>query len=319
MGRVGSGVQYRITYADYRNRGTEDVTTIWIEGKLTFSCFGATSLNSHFNGTVWPSTAVAIGMHTAQITVDGVPHQDDWEFTKHSESGPLFISNDTAAAFYTLLRSSSNVEISFTGQPDADLDIDLSQLFTTPVQVNIDNCGQPILPETNDYAPIVDVNETGVVRYTAFFDRSEPDAVSTNVTTVRGPADAAHLTITVGCFAGKWIHFILNNLEGLQPGQTDVSLAIGDRDASRSQWTAYDYETSNVRRASAYFLPDGEMLALLSIADTVTIEVHGTDLGPLTFDMTGLFDSPLQDNLDNCIFNASGETRDLPTPFVTSE
>lgn len=262
--------------------------------------------------------ALDLGDHLARIRVDGELDDRQWKFTRHSSDGPLHIATELRDAYHALFMSSSVAVITFDGLPDEPLTISTELLFSTPVQSNIENCGQPLWPESKDYVPYGDVNGRDVVRYDTRVDPNQGGALTTNATTLRGPTDAPDLTLTVGCFAGKWIHFIVNQLPTIEPGPTDVSMAVGSRDVVRSQWQAYGYDTPAGQRSSVYILPDGETLAMLSIAETVTIEVHSIDLGPLTFDLTGLFATPVQENIDACIFSAPGQTRMLPLPYIAN-
>ena len=325
-GTLEEVVRFRNTYGDQARRGYGLNSHISINGSdggvIGIDCFNVMSPNYWVQTYVRPiedEIALDIGTHQAIVGADGIAGEREWTFVRYSADGPLHISNDQKDDFLRLLRWSSMAFIEFNSLPGDPVRLNTRLLFGTPVQVNIDNCGQPLWPDVNHYVPFSNVDQTGNVRYHAFVSSSDayPGTISTNVTTTRGPADAPESTLTVGCFAGQWIHFIVNNLPAIEPGLTDVSMVIGDREAVRSQWQTYPYGSGS-DRSNAYILPDAETVALLSIAHTVSIEFHDIDLGPLTFSMAGLFDSPVQENLDNCVFYLKGETRELPPSFVTS-
>ena len=183
-GRVGDDVGYGLSVADHRNLGVEDKSSIQIERKLGMDCFSALSPSlSWIQSYVFPGSQLAIGTYTARIKADGVWHDGEWEFIKYSDDGALHISRQYVVAYHELLWSSSEVEFSFNGHPRAKRVIDLSQIFTTPLQANIENCGAPLWPVVNDYATNGDTQlgddpssalSTSDFTYTYYGDIPEP-------------------------------------------------------------------------------------------------------------------------------------------------
>ena len=313
-GRVGDDVGYALGYSDRRGLGLESVTSIHIDRKLGIQCFSGIPRSSWVQSYTWPGSDLPTGTYTARIQADGVSQDGEWEFTKYTDDGPLHISRESLDAYHELLKSASEVEISFDGWPQAKQEIDLSQVFTTPVQANIDNCGAPLWTDANDYVPIVNSQAYGTLSYEA---RMQEDTVFTNVSKVQGTEELAHLNVQIHCNRGSETNFVVGNLPPLEPGQYEVSIAIGDGDAVRSLWYSYQSIHDTEVTSSVSTTPSPQMLALLRLATTVTVEVHDTDLGPVSFDLDGIFDTPVQENFDNCGFYVPGETRMLPPPFVT--
>ncbi len=291
-------------------------------GQIGIDCFNVISPNHWLQSYVRPPDGpldLDIGNHWARITTDGEQDSRHWMFVRHSENGPLHISHDQKAAYHALLMSSATAQIVFDALPDAPLSINTRWLFSSPVQANIENCGQPLWPSVNDYVPSVGSGGTRAAGYSTGSAHPDNGLGNTSVSTNFGPAAAPDVTLGLSCLSTARIYFSVNNLPVIDPGQTEVSMAIGDQEPVRAEWFASPYtidrDSGNALSSRIHIFPDPVAIAQLMIADTITIEAHDTSLGAISIPLAGLFDTPLQENIDNCVFTEPGNDLNVRIAF----
>ena len=102
----------------------------------------------------------------------------------------------------------------------------LTALFGTPVQANIDHCGQDLWPQTATYVPIVNVQgqASAAVRYSV--RRAADGAVFTSVTSRITASDAPEgsVTLEVACNTDD-LYFSVGNMRTIEGNETDLSLS----------------------------------------------------------------------------------------------
>ena len=313
-GRIGDDVGYSLVIRDHRGRGVEDRSSVIIDWKIGLDCFGAAAPSgSWLQSYVWPASDLAVGTYTARIKIDGTVHEGEWEFRKWSDDGPLHISRQQIDTYHDLLFSASTIEFRFGGQPRATQEIDLTSVFTSPVQINIENCGAPLWPDANDYVPNVDAHEAGLVPYNTGVDRLQPDSVHTNASTVSREEATRHFQIRISCTHSNELVVVISPLSELEAGRSPVTYRIDDGPEINESWQSVQHiDREGIVTWSGSASNPKELIARLRLATTLSIEVMASGLEPINFDLAGLFETPLRENIDNCGFNVEGETRMLP-------
>ena len=106
----------------------------------------------------------------------------------------------------------------------------------------------------------------------------------------------------------------------IDEAEVDVTLTIDGRVSETSTWfvSHFDDAFDDGSRSSVTSLDSARHLAQLRGASSVTVEIPATGLAPFTYDLTGMFDTPVQENIDECGFYKPGETREPPPEFNTS-
>lgn len=221
---------------------------------------------------------------------------------------------------YERLRNGVTLEVELPFSPIIRMSFSLSALFSTPVQANIDNCGNELWPQIATYVPIVnaDGQTSSNISYrsTWFAD----GAISTNVksaaTSDPAPAKAAYLAISCDSRSGLSAYIEIlqrGELESIQGRQAEVTLVIGDHAAETSLWNVRVYEGR-----ARFAFPDADRLAArLRDASVATVEIPASGISPFAFDLGGMFDTPVQGNLDECGYYKMGETRWLRPDVAT--
>ncbi|MXX48450.1 MAG: hypothetical protein F4Z38_09155 [Chloroflexi bacterium] len=238
-----------------------------------------------------------------------------------SESGWTFAPFE---ADYGRLRQSARVEFEIPLSPLVRVSFDLSALFSTPIQANIDNCGADPWPQMNSYVAIIQA--TGSVGERISY-RAEPvfraDITSTPLVSTHleswekselGQGGWVRLSVT--CEGSNHLAVQLGNFEWDESNTSErVILEVGDHAPEASQWRVH-IATKRKDKPGPYGYSlrssDPERLvAQMRGASVVRIQIPSIGLGPVGFDIDGMFETPVQGNLDECGHYLSGETRRL--------
>ena len=194
---------------------------------------------------------------------------------------------------------------------------DISSLLGTPIQVNFDNCGRAYWPPGHTYVPVVAAREQRS-RYVIYRAREREDGtVSTTVelkaiTTFEGDGES---TLEAHCFGGSALQAQINLPPGVESGQADVTLRIDDLPPDTSTWIVEGTASRGILHppSNAY------LLAQLRRASVVIVEAPDVIPTPIRFLVSGMFDTPVQGNLDECGYYQAGEVRTLPLPLNAYE
>ena len=223
---------------------------------------------------------------------------------------------------YERLRQGARVEYEIPLSPVVRVSFDLSALFSTPVQANIDGCGVELWPQVRSYVAITQA--TGSIGEHISY-RAEPvyrsDISSTPVITThvaswakakRGHGGWARLS--VGCDSSNELSVRIGVFKLDAGGSTDVTLAVGAHAAETSQWhldIAIQFISDGKYGYSLRSPDPEELIARMRGASVVRVRIPSIGFGPVDFDIEGMFDSPVQGNIDECGQYAPGETRRL--------
>lgn len=109
------------------------------------------------------------------------------------------------------------------------------------------------------------------------------------------------VSLTLGCGGGRWL--LISNLPWEGQKSAALLISLDDLPAHKEyvHLQRYDvYSRDGHGEAASFQLDDNVWYEQLRSANTLTIELLDSDLDPLTFDLTRLFGTPFQDDIDNC-------------------
>ena len=129
-------------------------------------------------------------------------------------------------------------------------------------------------------------------------------------------AAGSHLTLRVACWDGHGLQVSIQGTPVLAENEIDVTLMIDENEPETSTWSTWPQ--GGVPGASNFSQESGRHLAQLRGASSLTVEIPATGLPPFTFNLRGMFDSPVQENIDECGFYKPGETREPPVELNNS-
>ena len=183
------------------------------------------------------------------------------------------------------------------------------------MQENFDNCGKWKAGASNeieyDYVPV-----TGGERLSATLsygaDRLSNGNISSSVNkdVFLDGAFQGRLRFTSGCWNSQGLDLRIDGLLESDATSHRVTVRIDDQAEVVEVWHSWN---ENGRQMVSP-RDDLGLLQRLKGASSVTFTVEGSDLTPVTFDLTGVYDTPIQGNLDNCGMYKQGETRELEQP-----
>ena len=216
---------------------------------------------------------------------------------------------------YESLRSGETLMIEIALDPVFRATFDLAALFGTPLQANIDNCGIPVWPEPEPpYVPLVNVDGSSSesLRWNA---RLLGDDLLSNVTNLALVADSPRgvLQLTNTCFRGE--RFLnIDELERTDAEFLNLMLEIDGVSLPVEAWAVEPVTHLDGTEVSSAAAPNAARLsAQLRNASTLTVTFDGSGMPPVTFDLAGMFDTPIQGNIDNCGNYAPGLSLGLNT------
>ncbi len=189
----------------------------------------------------------------------------------------------------------------------------LAELFATPIQTNFDNCKRDYWSSPPTYIPLVAQRErlSRVLVYSAY--REEDNTVSTGVwsTAVDPPEVDGVFKMQATCYSGSVAQFFIETPLEVEAGRVSVSLTVDGRPLGPTLWGMEQQGSVGLLvHPSAR-----QLIAQLREASVAVAEVPELTSVPITFDVRGMFDTPVQGNLDECGYYKPGEVRTLPLPL----
>ena len=318
-GRTDEGVFYRVSYPDW-NDG-ERFTSVSIaatggsrsgRGELTeshFHCYGGRQFNTFVSGL-----PIDPGEHVVRSRLDHGDWVEERWSTRIDGSGDTVADVGTIQGDYDRLLEAQTLELEFPSTPVMRRSFDLNALFDTPVQTNFDNCGAPLWTQDTTYVPILARGQTsGSISYRALMAQANDLVYSEISNHVSYPdAQGDRLGVEIGCDEGGSRFVRVGWFKVSETETLDVTLEIDGREFEAEPWRVLTWTTQSDSWAAAQSPESSRLIARLRDATSLTVTIDGTDLPPVTFDLTGMFDTPIQENIDECGFYQPGETRELP-------
>lgn len=146
-------------------------------------------------------------------------------------------------------------------------------------------------------------------------DRRPPELLSYGVTEQDGFPRSTHVqywvnrpglewegvSLHLSCGGGRWL--LISNLPWEGQNRAILLISLDDLPAQKEyvHLQRYDvYSRDGHSEAASFQLDDNVWYEQLRSANTLTIELLDSDLDPVTFDLTRLFGTPFQDEIDNC-------------------
>lgn len=196
------------------------------------------------------------------------------------------------------------LSVTLEGPKPVTARLPLEGLFSTPVQANLEQCGEYGINQTigrdealqPPYTPIRDVTgESGGVRYIATNDLYE-GRLTTRVQVVSDatPGFTNHVVLRIECGKGRLWLSVWGWAGGdqLQP----VRWSIDDGTDHRETWDQWFGNTN-----TGYWISprlDWQVIKVLQSGDRLRLSTGGD--APTYFNLAGLFQTPVQPNLEHC-------------------
>ena len=211
-------------------------------------------------------------------------------------------------------RTASSVTVEIGSTDPIVVTFDIDGMFETPLQENLDECGNYVEGETRtieyDYVPW-----TGAERVSASLQyraNVAGDGVSTDIfndVPTPGAVDG-RLRFHVSCWSeGTSLNMQVLGFPMGEQRPVEVTITFADGSTHVSHWRVSDWQGNGVQTA----LPPN-LLARFVESSTVTFAIEGVEFSPMTFDLTGMFETPVQENIVNCGMNKRGESREVDLP-----
>ena len=252
---------------------------------------------------------------TLTIDDEELPAQN-WGVGTHywsDDEGVSWMSAPDHRSLYRLLRNASTLSVEIKGIKGTR-SWDLSRTFTTPAQNNLDECGNYVEGVSRepvwDYVPFVNVSETteSGIEYGAYVQ--DDGNVRSYLVSDQESADGTSFRFTVDCGGGGHIGVNFNSPPRLDVESVNVSASIDGAAATTIRWGYHQWDNGQ----TLYAKNSHTLVEALRNASSITLELEEHNFEPITFDLTGMFDTPVQENIDNCGMYKAGETRELPQP-----
>ncbi len=232
--------------------------------------------------------------------------------------------------WYEPLKSASTFSIRLRDSDMPAITFDLTGMFETPVQPNLDNCFEHRLVSDAEaawtYVPVISASGTvSRVRHSANnwyrATRERGGSISTliQIPPINSPVASETGLISLSKFCSTLsgtASYRLAGLPALEADSASVVFHLG-RDSQHEA----TLEVSTFRGSSGHpafpasssilltNFPD--LISELRSASTLTITLPETDLEPLIFDLSEFFSTPMQGNIDHCGQYKPFETRTL--------
>jgi len=190
---------------------------------------------------------------------------------------------------------------------------DLTDLFGTPIQANFEHCGGDYWPVARIYAPLV-VSKQQSSRDLSYVGQLNGDGTVTTVIQLRS-ADTSGIdgtfTMQASCIVSAAFQMHVGVPLSVESDEIDVTVTIDDRPADTSTWIA----TTSGTRGHLHPPSNARLMAELRRASVVIVEAPELFAFPITFHVGGMFETPVQGNLDECGYYKPGDVRTPPLPL----
>ena len=230
----------------------------------------------------------------------------------------MFANHDgtATAAFIPVLdalRQGSMLHFELGADRQAQGTFSLAELFGSPIQPNFDNCDRDYWSSPLTYVPVVapykEISRS--LAFTAYHDKDS--AVTTGVwsNAVDMPEVDGEIQLQAACHVGVTLWMLITMPLEVEADRVIVSVRLDDLPLETTAWS--------VRRQGSTSLIDNywphQLMADLRGASVAVFEIPAITSVPITFDLRGMFDTPVQANLDQCGYYKPGEVRSLPLPL----
>ncbi len=308
-----SNVRYQSRLADDGSAWAETLT--YPEDGDLFLKIGASDHGEHFYVLVDQLPPLDVDEVSVVWSVDdGDSVKEQWG-VQTFEGSHSFISPRDRPGFYDQLRGASSFTFEVKKADTGSVTLDLTHTFSTPVQLNIDERGSWVEGQSRepvyDYVPLANVNgTTDAGHYWSAHAPNEEGLIWTAVRLDAALPDGGTATLDLHCNGEGGVGFVVGGAPLIDADNgVEVSLRFDDGEAIIEQWYYHRWGSSDNEHASFGSRSPHRLAARLKQVSAFTFEVPGHDFGPITFNMVGFFDTPVQDNVDKCGMYKPGETR----------
>ena len=253
------------------------------------------------------------------LTIDGAADPaSNWTVHHYVDNGQRLhatLHAPDAGALFARLQSVAQLSAVIDGVSGTHT-WNLADTFSTPIQGNLAECGNYVEGQVQEPPPPTYVPWIGSERLSATLsygaDRLDNGNISSSVNkdVFLDGAFQGRLRFTLGCWDSQWLDLRVDGLPESDETSRQVTVRIDDQDEVVEAWRSFN-ESGRQMIATTYARG---LLLRLKGASSVTFTIAGSDLTPVTFDLTGIFETPIQDNLDNCDMYKPGEVRELELP-----
>ena len=218
----------------------------------------------------------------------------------------LELTGERADQLYAELRSAQRLTVTIPEVQIGPTDLPIEELFNSPIQDNLDYCGDYHPTDRRvqdpDYVPLVGENGSTVPHIT--YDATESTFGSRTVltTTVRVAPESenqAHsdLRIALSCNNAGATSIRLEGLpQNVGPHESlDVSIKLDDAVTTTHQWRF------QIRTGTVIGEPESPgLISGLLLGSRLSLTVRELGIEQVQFNLEGLFETPVQGNLDHC-------------------
>ncbi len=288
-GYVHSGVSYLIAEPAARY-GVLEFAVTCTHGTVKFQMIGPRE--------------IAVDSFTVEVDIDGgSAEQQRWQGVG---SHGLELIGEDAQSFYVALRFAEHLSITVPELGIGPAKVPVGQLFATPLQGNLDYCGDYHPTERRvaepTHVPLTDVS--GSVSPYLTYEAVESAFGSRTILTssvrlepLQADESAPGLRLVLLCSGVGHLHV---RFEGLSPelvpnGPFELIVTIDDSLATKSEWWV-----SNDGEEVVADVGESSPFAGMLLADSMTLQIPDLEVGPVVFDLTGLLETPIQGNFDHC-------------------
>ena len=280
--------------------------------RLYVGCWAGDDMDIKIWGLPIPASDSDSAIVTLRID-DGVAISETWGPWVGDSAVTVHSNQD--ARLYQRLRGASSFTIEVADSGLGPVTFDLTGMFDTPVQENIDQCGM-YNPHGHtreieyDYVPIINVaGQSGGIHYYA--QTGDDGLVSSSVRAPLHADDNSDLTttLTVACWSGNSSALQIGHVPTVEGGSVQVTLRIDGAEPIMEVWNVWNGDDDDDADTTVFTSYSQFTNVQYHTASSVTVEIGATDPIVVTFDITGMFNTPVQENLDNCGMYKSGETR----------
>ena len=269
---------------------------------LTQACSSGQERTLRIEGLSGPGEAATVMSEEDLnvVEIDLTLDDDDAEtqyWRLQSGGGQHWLSADEhATELLTRLREASTITATIIGSGLAPATFKVAGMFDTPVQGNLDNCGNYIEPT---WQPIREAQSgrptPGVyykVDYPQWLDGERRTYLTLDASGERTGADGSHVDLKIECRQG--IRSIRMGYLPSGSGEYDVRSRIDQADWTEATWV--------IRSPSSDLTYTNPPLDYedLRWGTTLEIEIPLLPALELSFDLAALFNTPVQSNIDNC-------------------
>lgn len=217
----------------------------------------------------------------------------------------LSLGGEPARAMYEKLRGAELLELAIPEIQLGPTSIPIGELSRTPIIDNLDYCGDYHPTERRvvepDYEPVVDLAGTAGPHLT--YESIEETFGSRTIltTTVRLASytkdeTASEVELVLFCSDSGRIGILLEGLPDDTPsGPIAVALTMDDAMTTTDDWWFLNQGERVTGDAEGFSL-----LPALLLADHMSLSIPRLGIGPLDFDLRGMFETPVQGNIDQC-------------------